>query len=246
MMSLLKQNIIPSILGAGILFSSQAWAFLEDTEARKAILELRQRVHNFEQENAQLRRGLLDLQAEIQTIYKQNAELRGQNEQLARETLQLQEILQKQGTTLDERLRAVEPISVQLDGLEFQVTPSEKQAFENALALMRAGDFAGARQAFAAFIHQNPGSGYIPSVRFWLASTQYAARDYKEAIQNLQSMLRSAPNHGRAADAMLTLANSQLELKDARNAKKTLQDLIQKYPESEAAKNAKQLLPKIK
>lgn len=245
-MFLLKPKIIPAILVAGFLFTPQAWAFLEDTEARRAILELRQRVQNFEQENAQLRRGLLDLQAEIQNIQTQNAELRGQNEQLARETLQLQEILQKQGASLDERLRVFEPVLVRIDGLEFQTMPAEKQAFENALALMQAGDFANARNAFAAFINQYAGSGYMPSARFWLASTQYAARDYKEAVQNLQSMLRSAPSHSRAPEAMLTLANSQWALKDSKNARKTLQDLIAKYPETDAAKNAQQLLPKIK
>lgn len=232
-----------------LIFSSSAHAFLEDTEARKAILELRQRVQNAEQENAQLRRSLLDLQADIQNIQKNAAELRGQNEQLARESLQLQQLLQKHGTNaqaIEQRLRAFEPTVVQVDGLEFMATPSEQRAFGAALAHVRAGDFGSARTAFAAFVNGYAGSGYLPSARFWLASTQYAARDCREAITNIQSMLRSAPTHARAADAMLTMANCQAELKDNKTARKTLQDLIAKYPGTEAAQNAAQRLPKIK
>ncbi len=49
-------------------FLPSAHALFEDAEARRAILELRQRFDASAQENAQMRRSLLDLQAQIETL----------------------------------------------------------------------------------------------------------------------------------------------------------------------------------
>ena len=71
-------------------------AIFEDGEARRAILEMRQRVDGMQlsqqrsaeevrrlsEENAQLRRSLLDLQGQIDTLRTEQSTLRGQNEQL--------------------------------------------------------------------------------------------------------------------------------------------------------------------
>jgi len=80
--------------------SSQA-ALFGDDEARRAIIELRQKVDGQAQRQseeasraaedlAQLRRSLLDLQAQIETLRAEQASLRGQNEQLARDVADLQ------------------------------------------------------------------------------------------------------------------------------------------------------------
>lgn len=61
-------------------FLPSAHALFEDAEARRAILELRQRFDASAQENAQMRRSLLDLQAQIETLRGDLAQLRGQNE----------------------------------------------------------------------------------------------------------------------------------------------------------------------
>ncbi len=232
--------------------SSQA-ALFEDEEARRAILELRQRVDGLTQgsqrtgeDTSQTRRSLLDLQAQIESLRAEQAKLRGQNEQLQRDVVELQRRQKDMAQGVDERLRQFEPVKVNVDGQEFQADPAEKRDFEAALEVFRGGKFAEAGQAFANFIKQNPRSGYLPSARFWLGNAQYATRDYKEAIANFKALLAAAPQHGRAPEAALSIANCQVELKETKGARKTLEDLIKAYPQSEAAAAAKERLVRLK
>lgn len=228
-------------------------ALFEDDEARRAILELRQRVDVLQQvnqrsgdDNSQVRRSLLDLQTQIETLRMEHAKLRGQNEQLLRDVADLQRRQKDIAQGVDERLRQFEPVKVTGDGLEFQADADEKRDFEAALAVFRAGKFADAKTAFAGFVRQYPRSGYVPSARFWLGNAQYAAREYKEAIGNFKVLLSEAPGHARAPEAALSIANCQIELKETRTARKTLEDLLRDYPQSEAAVAAKERLSRLK
>lgn len=228
-------------------------ALFEDDEARRAILELRQRVDVLQQvnqrsgdDNSQVRRSLLDLQTQIETLRMEHAKLRGQNEQLLRDVADLQRRQKDIAQGVDERLRQFEPVKVTVDGLEFQADAGEKRDFEAALAVFRAGKFADAKTAFAGFVRQYPRSGYLPSARFWLGNAQYAAREYKEAIGNFKMLLSEAPGHARAPEAALSIANCQIELKETRTARKTLEDLLRDYPQSEAAVAAKERLSRLK
>ena len=228
-------------------------ALFEDDEARRAILELRQRVDVLQQvnqrsgdDNSQVRRSLLDLQTQIETLRMEHAKLRGQNEQLLRDVADLQRRQKDIAQGVDERLRQFEPVKVTVDGLEFQADADEKRDFEAALAVFRAGKFADAKTAFAGFVRQYPRSGYVPSARFWLGNAQYTAREYKEAIGNFKMLLSEAPGHARAPEAALSIANCQIELKETRTARKTLEDLLRDYPQSEAAVAAKERLSRLK
>ena len=228
-------------------------ALFEDDEARRAILELRQRVDVLQQvnqrsgdDNSQVRRSLLDLQTQIETLRMEHAKLRGQNEQLLRDVADLQRRQKDIAQGVDERLRQFEPVKVTVDGLEFQADADEKRDFEAALAVFRAGKFADAKTTFAGFVRQYPRSGYLPSARFWLGNAQYAAREYKEAIGNFKMLLSEAPGHARAPEAALSIANCQIELKETRTARKTLEDLLRDYPQSEAALAAKERLSRLK
>ena len=242
---------------AGLFATASQAAIFEDGEARRAILELRQRVDSMQatqqrsaeelrQDSEQLRRNLLDLQNQIELLRSEQAKLRGQNEQLLRDVADLQRRQKDIAQGVDERLSKFEPVKVTLDGQEFQADPREKRDFEAALAVFRSGKFAEASTAFASFVRQNPRSGYLPSARFWLGNAQYAQRDYKEAISNFKQLLTDAPTHARAPEAALSIANCQLELKDNRASRKTLEDLVRAYPQSEAAAAAKERLARLK
>lgn len=251
--------LLAVMLSCAFISTSHA-ALFEDDEARRAILELRQRVDALQQanqrstddlrksgdDNSQLRRGLLDLQTQIETLRVEQSTLRGQNEQLLRDVGELQRRQKDIAQGVDERLRQFEPVKVTVDGLEFQADAAEKRDFEAALAIFRSGKFAEANTAFAGFVRQYPRSGYVPSARFWLGNAQYAARDYKEAIGNFRLLLSGAPGHARAPEAALSIANCQIELKETRGARKTLEDLLRAYPQSEAAVAAKERLSRLK
>lgn len=235
-----------AIVGLCTAFVHPAYAFLEDAEARRAILELRQRFDGSAEEAAQMRRSMLDLQSQIEGMRREIANLTGSKEQLEREVFELKRRQKELASGLDERLSKFEPVQVQIDGLEFVAEPAEQRDFEAALGMFRAGDFAQARKAFANFVNAYPNSGYMPSARFWLGNTQYAGRDYKEAVANFRSMLKAAPQHARAADATLSIANCLLELKDTKGAVSTLQTLVKDYPGTEAAATAKERLQRLK
>jgi tol-pal system protein YbgF len=225
-------------------------ALFEDDEARRAILELRQRVEamrtqtdqRLTDENAQLRRSLLDLQNQIETMRGDMQRMTGQNEQLTRTVSDLQ---QRQ-TDIDDRLKKNEPAKVAVDGREFTADPREKADFDAALGVFRSGQFAQAQTAFADFVKRYPQSGYTPSALFWLGNAQYATRNYNEAIANFRSMLSLAPDHAKAPEAVLSIANCQIELKDTRAARRTLEDLTKAYPQSEAAQAGRERLSRLK
>ena len=221
-------------------------ALFEDDEARRAILDLRQRVETIRtqsaEENAQLRRSMLDLQNQIEQMRGDLARMTGQNEQL---TKSLSEMQQRQ-TDLDTQLKKNEPSKVSIDGREFNADPREKADFEAALGIFRAGQFAQAQTAFADFVKRYPQSGYNASALFWLGNAQYATRNYNEAIANFRSMLSLAPDHAKAPEAVLSIANCQIELKDTKAARRTLEDLTKAYPQSEAAQAGRERLSRLR
>lgn len=247
-----RVSLRSAALAAALLCASlgaQA-ALFEDDEARRAILDLRQRVEAMRQqaeqrqndENAQLRRSLLDLQTQIEQMRGDLQRMTGQNEQLTRTITELQ---QRQAE-IDDRLKKNEPAKVAVDGREFTADPKEKADFDAALGIFRAGQFAQAQTAFAEFVKRYPQSGYNPSALFWLGNAQYATRNYNEAIANFRSMLSLAPDHAKAPEAVLSIANCQIELKDTRAARRTLEDLTKAYPQSEAAQAGRERLLRLR
>ena len=245
------------VLAACVLTFSANAALFEDDDARRAILDLRQKfeasqrrtaedIRKGADENVQLRRSLLDLSNQIESLRSEMAILRGQNEQLTRGVGDVQKSQKEVAQGVEERLRKVEPAKVSSDGREFSAEPAEKQEFESALAVLRKGDFSAAQGSFIAFTKRYPQSGYKSSALFWLANAQYALRDYKSAVANFRSLASTDPDHLRAPEALLSMANCQVELKDIKSARKTLEELTSAYPQSEAASVAKERLSKLK
>ena len=230
-------------LAAGALFMFNADAALfEDTDARHAILELRERVERQGEEIQNFQRSLLEQQNQFEALREETARLRGEKEELTQELRHAQELSQG----VDDRLKKFEPTKVKVDGVEFVADPAETKAYEDALAIFRKGEFGAASTAFNDFIKRNPKSGYVIPSLFWLGNAQYANRSYNNAITNFNALLSKAPNHMRSAESMLSVANCQLELKDIKAARKTLGDVVKNYPHTEAAAAASERLAKLK
>ena len=253
---------VVALAAALALWGSAAQAGLfDDEEARKAILDLRARIAKSDEQsqarsaelNAQLseqlqalRRSLLDLNGQLETMRGEMAKLRGSNEQLLREVSEVQRKQRDIGQAVDDRLRKVEPQKVTLDGREFMADPEEMRQYQEAFAMLRAGDFDKANLAFASFQRRWPTSGYANAARFWQGNALYGKREYKDAIGTFRSFLTAAPDNPHAAEALLAIANSQAEMKDAKAARKTIEELIKAYPSSEAAVAGKERLVSLK
>jgi tol-pal system protein YbgF len=245
------------LLGACALWPLQAHALFGDDEARKAIIDLRQKVDANRQVTdaaaaearegqAVTRRSLLDLANQLEQLRAEIARLRGQNEQLSREVSELQRQQKDVQTGLDERLRQVEPLRITHDGLSFTAAPAEKRDFDAAMEVLRRSEFEAAATAYAAFLRRYPDSGYTPSSLYWLGNAQYASRAYKEAMESHRRLVTQFPAHMRTPEAMLAMANSQIELKDGRSARRTLEDLVKTHPDSEAAAAGRERLARLR
>jgi tol-pal system protein YbgF len=253
--------------------SVQAAGLFEDTEARKAIIELRQKVQQIERQierQAQELEGRISQSGEISTqatteiskkieqlpnaqslleLANQNDQLRdqlarllGRLEELTREN----ELLRERMEAIDKRVVKLEPTTVTLDGETFTVALNEKAAYDQAMAALRASDFAKAESYLRQFDDQFPQSGYRPTVLFWLGNAAYATGRYEDALAAFSNLLLTFPTHGRVPEALLASANCQFELQQKDAAIATLSALVAGHPTSQAAEAAKQRLEALK
>ena len=248
-------------LGAALFAPAAQAGIFDDDEARRAILDLRQKLEQSnEQARArqaeamaalteqvnQLKRGLLDLNNQLEQMRGDNAKLRGQNEELARAVSDMQRKQKDLQSGVDDRMRKFEPQKVSVDGKEFTVEPDEKRQYDEAMEMLRKSDFAGTASALGAFRKRWPASGYGDSVLFWLGNAQYGNRQYKDAIVSFRALVGAAPDSAKAPEALLAIANCQAELKDGKSARRTIDELLKAYPKSEAAQAGKERLASLK
>lgn len=264
-----------AVLALSALWPVTASAGLfDDEEARKAVVDLRTRFEQSQRQAeletserkalaAQLadqaeqlgvlKRSLLDLNAQMETLRTEIAKLRGAdetlaqaNKDLARELADLQRKYKDTVVALDDRMRRLEPQRVSLDGKDAVVEAPEKKAYDEAIGILRKGEFANAATALAAFQKRFPSSAYTGHVQYWLGNALYGKGEVKEAMNIFRTLVSTTPDHPRASEALLALANCQIELKDGKGARKTLEELIANYPQSEAAQSGRERIKQIK
>jgi tol-pal system protein YbgF len=240
-------------LAAALSLGGAQAALFDDDEARRAILELRQqRTQDAEAAAAklaalnaqvdQLRRSLLELNAQMEALRSEQARQTGQSEVLARDVADVQRRQKDMLSTVDERVRKLEPQTVTLDGKTFKADPDEKREFDDALARLRAADFAAGAAGLNALLQSRPSTGYRESAWYWLGNAYYGQRQYKEAITAFKLLIDKAPEHVRAPEALLSIANCFGELKDSDATRRTLEELVKQYPQTEAAQAARDRL----
>lgn len=264
-----------TVLALSALWPVTASAGLfDDEEARKAVVDLRTRFEQSQRQAeletnerkalaAQLadqaeqlgvlKRSLLDLNAQMETLRTEIAKLRGAdetlaqaNKDLARELADLQRKYKDAMSALDDRMRRLEPQRVSLDGKDAVVEAPEKKAYDEAIGILRKGEFANAATALAAFQKRFPSSAYNGHVQYWLGNALYGKGEVKDAMNIFRTLVSTTPDHPRASEALLALANCQIELKDQKGARKTLEELIANYPQSEAAQAGRERIKQIK
>jgi tol-pal system protein YbgF len=216
--------------------SNSAWALFSDDEARKAILDLRKTLVTTQ----------LELQNQIEKLKADNAELRGKIEDLEKQGEDINSSQKTYYQDLDNRLGNFEPRTATIEGVTGTVQPNEKKAYDDALKAFQAGSLKKADEGFTAFAAKFPKSPYLPLALYWSGNSKYANKDYAGAINQLQSLIKKYPNHPRIPAAMVTLGNAQLESGNKTAAKKTFAEIVSKYPDTEAAKDAQQLLAALK
>lgn len=245
----IKPYVTAAFLAALSLASLQSHAALfEDDEARKAILDIRARLANMQNDiNAKAdKSNNFDLNNQNEQLQAELAKLRGQVEELANELANTQRRQKDFYVDLDNRLRKLEPQKATVDGKEVMIAPQEQRDYDAALAYFKSGDYRNAGASFYDFTRRYPESVLTPSAQYWLGNTYYAQRDYKNAISAQQVVVKNYPDSPKAADALLNIASCYFELKDKAAAKRTLEALVAHYPDSPSAQTAKDRLAALK
>ena len=248
-------------LAAAALWPLQAHALFDDDEARKAIIDLRNKfeahrqtteatlsrlVRQADEGTASGQRSLLELSNQNEQLKGELARLQGQIEQVQRELAEVQKQQAGIQAAATERRRQTEPAQIEVDGVSFSATPDETREYDSALAMLRRAEFGSAEIAFGAMLRRFPSTGYLPSVLYWLGNAQYANRAYALSVASHQRLVKQYPDHLRAPEALLAIANSEVELKDPKAAKLTLTRLAKEYPQSEAAAAARERLVRLR
>lgn len=215
-----------------------------DDDARKAILQLRERLNNMQNEiNVKAdKSSALDMHTQNEALRQEIARLRGQIEVLTNELANAQKRQKDFYVDLDTRLRKLEPQKMVVDGREITVEQAEQRAYEAALAYFRENDYRNAGASFYDFTRRYPQSGLAASAQYWLGNTYYAQRDCKNAIAAQQVVLDKYPTDARAPEALLNIASCHAELKDRAAAQQALETLVAKYPDAPAAATARERL----
>jgi tol-pal system protein YbgF len=230
--------------------SNSALAIFDDTEARRAILELRQQVRVLEERVAKLEvsnQGQhIALSQSLSEKDREISRLRGEVEVANNNIRKLQEDNKLLYTNLDDRMKKLEPKAVQVEGQELNVVPEQFNAYQVALSQFKLANYKDAARLFEEFLSKHRSSTLEPQVRYFLGSAKFAQGDYKAALVTQRDLAKDFPDNPRAPDALLSMASCQLELKSILGAKKTLGELLAKYPNSSAAASAKSRLEALK
>ena len=246
----LKRPLLHMLLAAAaMLLAHPAHADLfADNEARRAILDLRQRYQMIDEENAEILANQQKMQKEIDTLRGELSRTRTREEQLARDIAELQRRQKEQDKPLPEERTspASEANSGSASPNKHEDSAQEKAAFDAALQHFRSGNYTAAQTALRAYLQQYPQGSRRASAQYWLGNSDYALRNYRSAISNFRAVVSQAPEHERAPEALLSLASCHSELNDTAAARSALEQIITKYPRSEAALAAKDRLARLR
>ncbi len=252
-MSISKTAIAAALAAAFSFAALPAHAgIFDDDEARKAILDLRTKVGDLQQEidskmaDKADKSAMLDLLNQNEQLRQEVAKLRGQIEVLTNDLAETQKRQKDFYVDLDTRLRNIEPKKVTVDGQETEVDPNEQKSYDNAQGLFKGGDYKGAAGALQDFLRRYPASAFAADAQYTLGNSLYLQNDFKGALAAQQVVVRTYPDSAKAPEALLSIATCYVELKDKAGAKRALTMLVDKYGDSPQAPTAKERLRALK
>lgn len=229
------------MMGLFCVVSQSAWAFSDD-RARRAILDLRQEVRQLQEQVDLQQRAKLQLVSQIADLLEQNRYLTGRVEELTNQSGIQGQSTQDLYLKLDDRLKALEPVSVMLNGSTVTVYPLEKATFDQGVQALRDGKYRLASKVFESFNTVWVTSPYREDALFWWGNAAFSDGAYKSSYDILNQLMKEFPSSKHIPDAMLTIGSAQASLKNFKAAQATFKKVISKYAEHSAADIAKERL----
>ena len=239
------------ILFIGFL-QTNSFAFIEDSDARREILKMRERIKALEQsikESQNLinsyKGGQIILLNQIEELNKELARFRGFSEEFAENATRTEERIsgfEERIVEIFDRLTALEPKTVSLMGQEFLVKDEEKILYEKAAKSISDGKYKQGVNLFSQLRKNYPSS---PLIAFALHSEgvgNYVLKNHVAAITSLKLLKKKYSNYPKLPEAMLTLSAALVETKKNNEATKILKEIVEKTPSTDAALTAKERL----
>jgi tol-pal system protein YbgF len=251
---------------SSLMVSLQSHAALfDDTEARKKILNLEDKLNvHIDEQNAKVDalkqnqqtleavikgQGLTDMLNQIQILNNEVAKLKGDLEVANHEIQMMQQREKDLYVDTDERIRKLEVMiaekekpAIDAASIENELSIVEKTHFDEAKNFLLAENYKDAFSAFDNFIKNYPESTKLADAKYNLGLAQYSLKNYKSAIATQQNLIEKHPDSPKVPEALMNIANSQIQLGRVKDAKETLTALVKQYPEHELIPTAKKRL----
>nr|WP_281355275.1 tol-pal system protein YbgF [Sneathiella aquimaris] len=101
--------------------------------------------------------------------------------------------------------------------------------YNQAFSMLSKDDFAGAEQAFAAFLQSNKEHELAGNAQYWLGETYYVRGDYPNAASSFLNGYQNYPDSSKAADNLLKLAMTLGRMEQKEEACATFQQLEKQF-----------------
>lgn len=230
--------------------SDIAKLYVENSELRKEISELKTRVDNLSSglnTTVALKEGQLTLITQTQDYVKELQLLKGKFEESSYNNEKRFKELNDKITELQAKLT---PSAPPVEKQEPAQPPKEtlkdpKQLYDDAHIDIKNKNFTSAREKFQEIIKNDPDFELVPNAYFWIGETYYGEKKYEDAILSYEEFLKRYPKHDKAPGALLKEGMAFLELKDKKTAKVVFERVIEKYPQSKEATIAQQKIVEI-
>jgi len=121
----------------------------------------------------------------------------------------------------------------------------EQANYDVAFNLLKEGRYPQAADAFSRFLQQYPSSRLAPNAQYWLAESQYVARNYDVSLAEFRKVVAQYPGNPKVPDALLKIGYIHSEKQQWTEAKAALERVVQEYPGSGSADLARQRLNRL-
>lgn len=208
----------------------------------------------------------LDVVSSQQQIQEDLRQLKGSLEQQAYQLQNQEQRINQIMTDLQQRIPALggggvapagglpaQDVPAETDGTQPAPVPvgslppvaGEQANYDVAFNLLKEGRYPQAADAFSRFLQQYPSSRLAPNAQYWLAESQYVARNYDVSLAEFRKVVAQYPGNPKVPDALLKIGYIHSEKQQWTEAKAALERVIQEYPGSGSADLARQRLNRL-
>ena len=206
-----------------VVLQTTAFAFIEDSEARREILKMRMQIEDLEKSIKEsnsiidgYKGGQILLLNRIEELSKELARFRGFSEEFTEKANRTEErISEFEGRLVEiiDRIIQLEPKTVSLMGQKLLVKDEEKILYGKATKSISNGDFKKGVSLLSQLREKYPNS---PLVAFALHSegvSYYVLKNHSAAIKSLKLLKKNYSKYPKLPEAMLTLSAALVETK---------------------------------